>query len=190
MKSKPTINDLAQDPNDLKGKTVWVIDSHSLIFQVFHVIAEMTSPAGQPTNAVFGFTRDILFLLEEKQPDYLLCAFDLSGPTFRHEIYEQYKADRDEMPEALRPQIPLIKRMLDAFAIPVLECEGYEADDVLATIAPLVDAKGGQCYLVTGDKDCRQLITDRVKVYNIRKDETFGCGCLDGDLGYSTRSSR
>src|SRR3972149_2126655 len=84
-------------PESLVGRTVWVIDAHSLIHQVFHALPEMTSPKGEPVGAVFGFTRDLLFLLEEKRADYLFCAFDLPGKTFRHEMYEQYKIQRPEM---------------------------------------------------------------------------------------------
>ena len=79
---------------DLTGKTVYVLDSHSLIFQVFHALPEMTSPRGEPTGAIFGFARDMMFLLDEKKPDYLLAAFDLSGPTFRHELFTAYKEQR------------------------------------------------------------------------------------------------
>ncbi len=170
-------------PADLQGKVVYVVDSHSLIFQVFHAMPEMTSPSGQPVAAVHGFTRDMLDLLENKRPDYLFCAFDLHGPTFRHEMYDQYKITRDEMPQDLRPQIPNIRRMLDALSIPTLDYEAYEADDILATVARLVDEMGGQCLLVTGDKDCRQLITDNVQVYNIRKDSVYDAEALKIDWG-------
>jgi DNA polymerase-1 len=164
----------APEAVDLAGKRVYVVDSHSLIFQVFHVIAEMTSPAGQQVNAVFGFTRDLLYLLEKHKPDFLFAAFDASGHTFRHDLYSGYKEGREEMPEELRPQIPHIQRICAALGIPVLEMEPYEADDILATIARQVDAAGGECVLVTGDKDCRQLLSERTRVYNIRKDELFG----------------
>ncbi|MEE8450872.1 MAG: DNA polymerase I, partial [Thermoguttaceae bacterium] len=160
-------------PQSLEGKTVWVIDSHSLIYQVFHALPNMAGPRGEPVGAVFGFTRDLLDLLQKKKPDYLFCAFDLPGKTFRHEMYDQYKAQRKEMPEDLRPQIESIRRVIGALGIPALACESYEADDVLATIARITDELGGQCIVVTGDKDCRQLITDRVMIYNIRKDEVF-----------------
>ncbi len=170
-------------PPDLTGKTVYAIDANSLIFQVFHAIPEMTSPRGEPVNSVFGFTRDLLFLLEKKKPDYLFCAFDMSGPTFRHDLYDGYKSQRSEMPGELRPQFPSIRRMIAALGIPILELEGYEADDVLATIARLTHDAGGECYLVTGDKDCRQLITDRVVVYNVRKDLMYDAGALAADWG-------
>ncbi|HUS40764.1 MAG TPA: DNA polymerase I [Pirellulales bacterium] len=163
---------------DLKHKTVYVVDSHSLIFQVFHAMSGITTPSGEPVAAVFGFARDVLSLIEKKKPDYLLCAFDLPGPTFRHELYDQYKADRGEMPDELRVQIPVIRRMLELLGIPVLEYEQHEADDVLATMARICDEAEASCYLVTGDKDCRQLITDNVKIYNIRKDEEFDAADL------------
>src|SRR5262245_24703918 len=128
-------------PN-LAGKTVYVVDSHSLIYQVFHALPEMTSPRGEPTGAIFGFARDMMALLEKK-PDYLFAAFDTSGPTFRHELSTTYKENRPEMPDQLRPQIGNIRRMLPALGIPVLECEGWEADDILATLARLVEQAGG-----------------------------------------------
>ena len=152
---------------------IYVIDSHSLIFQVFHALPEMTSPRGESVGAVYGFVRDILFLLESKQPDALICAFDLPGPTFRHNLYDDYKADRSEMPPSLVTQIPKIQTILDALGIPILSAPGYEADDVLATLARVCTESQANCYLVTGDKDCRQLINDRVAVYNIRKDLFF-----------------
>ena len=169
---------------DLKDKNVWVVDAHSLIFQVFHAIqGEMTSPRGQPMNAVFGFTRDILFMLEEKRPDYLFCAFDLEGGTFRNERFPAYKADRGEMPETLIPQIPEIKRLLAAMDIPVLESPGFEADDILARMADECEQRGANCILVTGDKDCRQLLSDRVKIYNVRKDMLYDTAALEKDWG-------
>ena len=127
----------------LAGQTVWVVDAHSLIHQVFHAIPDMTSPSGQPVNAVYGFTRDLLYLLESKQPDFLFCAFDLPGKTFRHELYEQYKAGRPEMHEDLVPQIAFVHRMVEALGIPLLDREGFEADDVLATVARLTDDWAG-----------------------------------------------
>jgi DNA polymerase I len=166
---------------DLSGKTVYVVDAHSLIFQVFHAMPEMTGPRGDPTGAVFGFTRDMLYLLDEKKPDYLFAAFDLLGPTFRHELFTAYKEHRTEMPEALRPQLRQIRRVLAGLGIPVVECESYEADDVMATIARIVDEAGGNCYVVTSDKDCRQLITERVKLYNVRKDTVIDAAALEED---------
>ena len=167
----------------LKGRTVFIVDSHSLIFQVFHAIGEMTSPQGEPVNAIFGFTRDLLFLLREKKPDYLFCAFDRPGPTFRHDIYPEYKADRGEMPDELSVQFPGIRQIAEAFQIPILEVDAFEADDILATVAHQADHLGAECFLVTSDKDCRQLITDRVKIYNIRKHTIYDAHHLNKDWG-------
>jgi DNA polymerase-1 len=170
-------------PERLDGQVVYVVDAHSLIYQVFHAMPDMTGPQGQPIGAVHGFIRDIVDLLQNKQPDYLFCAFDAPGDTFRHELYQNYKLTREEMPSDLRPQIPNIHRMLDALGVARLQCSNYEADDILATIARRVDQLGGECYLVTNDKDCRQLITERVKVYNIRKNQVYDAAELQKEWG-------
>lgn len=172
-----------ETPATLAGKTVYVVDSHSLIYQVFHAMPEMTGPSGQPVGAVQGFLRDMVDLMENRRADYLLCAFDHPGTNFRHDLYPQYKAHREEMPLDLQLQIPLIQQFLDALAIPVLSIAGFEADDVLATVSRIVAEEGGLCYLVTGDKDCRQLISERVKVLNIRKNEVFDEVALEATWG-------
>lgn len=165
------------------GSTVYVVDAHSLIFQVFHAIPEMTSPRGEPVNAVFGFTKDLLKLIEEKRPDALICAFDPPGDTFRHEIYPVYKGERGEMPGELRSQFPKIEEVVRALGIPIFSVPRFEADDVLATVARRCDEAGIRCRVVTGDKDCRQLITDNVAVYNIRKDLVYDEVALQADWG-------
>ena len=143
----------------------------------------MSSPGGEQVGAVFGFVRDMLYLIEDKKPNALICAFDLPGPTFRDALFDAYKAERGEMPADLVSQIPKIERVLGAMSIPVLSCEGYEADDVLATIARICDERGANCFIVSGDKDCRQLITDRVAVFNIRKNQVFDAAALREDWG-------
>jgi len=170
-------------PDSLRGKTVYVIDAHSLIYQVYHALPEMTSPRGEPVGAVYGFARDVLYLLEVKRPDYLFCAFDVPGKTFRHELFDQYKIHRPEMPDDLVPQIESIRRLISALGVPALGCQSFEADDVMATLARITHQLGGQCRLVTGDKDCRQLISDRVAVYNIRKDQVFDREALKAEWG-------
>src|SRR5262245_39604239 len=99
---------------------LFALDAFALIFQVFHAIPEMSSPSGLPTNALYGFTRDLLFLRSEKKPDYLVCAFDVAGPTFRDEIFKEYKANRAPMPDDLCMQVPMIREVLEAMRIPVL----------------------------------------------------------------------
>jgi DNA polymerase-1 len=152
---------------------MYLIDAHSLIFQVFHAIPAMTSPKGLPTNALFGFTRDVLFLRTEKKPDYLIAVFDVAGPTFRDRLYPEYKAHRAPMPDDLQPQIALIHQLLEAMRVPILGQSGFEADDVIATVATAAAQRGLEVFICTTDKDCRQLINDRVRLYNLRKKEVL-----------------
>ncbi|MFG0289790.1 MAG: DNA polymerase I [Rhodopirellula sp. JB044] len=163
---------------DLDDKLVVVIDSHSLIYQVFHALPPMTSTGGLPVNAVYGFVGDMLELISRKNPDYLIATFDKSEITFRNELFPQYKANRDSMPDELRQQIPLIRQAVDAMGIGIMEEGGFEADDLLATVAAKVEAAGGRCLVVTSDKDCRQLITDKTQIYNLRKDEIIDANKL------------
>lgn len=165
------------------GSTVYVVDAHSLIFQVFHAIPEMTSPRGEPVNAVFGFAKDLLKLIEEKRPDAVICAFDPPGDTFRHDLYPVYKGERSETPGELRSQFPMIQEVVTALGIPIISVPRFEADDVLATVSRLCDEARVHCRVVTGDKDCRQLITDHVAVYNIRKDLVYDAVALAADWG-------
>ncbi len=167
----------------LDESTVYVIDAHSLIYQVFFAMGEMTSPTGQPVNAVYGFVRDMLDIIEKKKPGHLICTFDQGSVTFRNEMYAEYKAHRDPMPDDLRSQIPLIQKMLHALGIPVLGVDNFEADDLMATLARKIEERGGRCYLVTNDKDCRQLITGRVKLFNIRKNRVYDETSLMNDWG-------
>jgi DNA polymerase-1 len=162
---------------------LYLVDAHSLIFQVFHAIKGMTSPSGLPTNALFGFARDMAFLRTDRRPDYLVCAFDVAGRTLREQIYPDYKAHRAPMPDDLVVQLPLIHRLLEAMRIPELGVEGYEADDVIATVARVAAARGIDVYICTSDKDCRQLIDDHVRLFNLRKRQEFGRKELLDDWG-------
>lgn len=166
-----------------RTETLFLIDAYALIFQVFHAIREMTSPKGVPTNALFGFTRDLLYLHQERAPDYLVCVFDGEKPTFREQIYAEYKAHRSAMPEELRVQLAPIRQLLAAMRIPVLIEEGFEADDVIATVSCRAAEQGLEVFICTSDKDCRQLLTNKVKMYNLRKRQVFDCGSLKEDWG-------
>ena len=157
----------------LEESVVYVIDSYALIYQLFFALPPMSGPSGQPVGAIHGYARDIVELIESKSPTHVVAVFDPPGEVFRHEFYPEYKANRDPMPDDLRNQIPNIKRMLDAMGIARLEVPNYEADDVMATVAHQIDQAGGTAFLVTSDKDCRQLISENVKMYNIRKDAIF-----------------
>lgn len=154
---------------DLSGKRVFVVDAYGLVYQVFHALPPMFGKDGEMVNAVFGFVRDIFLLLEHQCPDLLFCAFDLHAPTFRSQLYSEYKATREKMPEELIGQIPRIREILETLRIPVLALEGFEADDILATAAERVSKAGGTCILVTSDKDSRQLISDSVSIFSLRR---------------------
>src|SRR5437660_764267 len=127
--------------------TLYLVDAHSLIFQVFHALPEMTSPSGLPTNALFGFTKDVLFLRNEKKPTYLVVCFDTPGKTFRDDIYDAYKAHRSPMPDDLQLQIPLIHEMLSGMRIATVALEGYEADDLIATLAAAGAERGLDVFI-------------------------------------------
>lgn len=152
------------------GGRLFLIDGSSFCYRAFYAIRELATSKGQPTNAVYGVVAMLRRLLEEEKPEYLAVAFDLPGPTFRHERYERYKEHRRPMPEALVDQLPWIKETLAGFRIPLFELQGYEADDVLGTIALRAAGKGLTVYLVTGDKDALQLVGERVKIYRPLKD--------------------
>jgi DNA polymerase I len=156
------------------GDLVVLVDSHSLIYQVFHALPSMTSPKGQEVGAVHGFLRDIANLLQQWKPDFFVCTFDASDTTFRNEIYEEYKAHREPMPDSLRDQVGMIHQCLDILEVPKVSMVGYEADDLMATLALDASQRGAKVLLVTSDKDCRQLISDRVQMLNVRKNELFG----------------
>jgi DNA polymerase-1 len=167
---------------DAPAESLYLLDAHSLIYQVFHAIAAMSSPSGLPTNAVFGFTRD-LFFIREKNPTAMIAVFDAPGKTFRDAIFTEYKAHRAPMPDDLQLQIPMIHDLLAAMNVPMLSLPGFEADDIIATLARLGDQRGMNVFICSSDKDCRQLITDRVKIFNLRKREVFDRDALLKDWG-------
>jgi len=162
---------------------LYIVDTFSLIFQVFHALPEMTSPSGQPTNAVFGIARDLQYLRNEIRPAYLMCAMDSPAPAVRNEWFAEYKANRAEMPEDLEPQIPLILQVIEGFGVPVLDCPGWEADDVIATVVRQAVARGIDVRIVTSDKDARQLLGPHVELYNVRKNSFFNVDALREDWG-------
>ena len=169
---------------DIKGWNVYVVDAHSLIFQVFHALPEMSSPRGEQVGAVFGFVRDMLYLIEDKKPDALICAFDLPGPTFRDELYDAYKAERGEMPDDLVGQIPEDRAGARSLGDSGSRPAKATRPTTCSPPSPASATKpGANCFIVTGDKDCRQLITDRVAVYNIRKNQVFDAAALREDWG-------
>lgn len=156
-----------------KNPKVFLIDGSSYIYRAFFAIAHLSNSKGFPTNAIYGFTNMLLKILREKGAEYAAIAFDAPGPTFRHEVFGEYKANRPSMPEDLRVQVPHIKEVVSALRVPVLEKEGYEADDLIATLARRLEREGIETVVVSGDKDLMQLISSRITLYDPMKDKTF-----------------
>ena len=141
-----------------------LIDGHSILNRAFFGIPDLTNSEGLHTNAVYGFLNILFKILEEEKPNYLTVAFDLSAPTFRHKMFEEYKGTRKPMADELRQQVPVMKEMLSAMGIPVVTKEGYEADDILGTIAKRSEALGMEVSIVSGDRDLLQLATEHIKI--------------------------
>lgn len=148
---------------DMSEKLV-LIDGHSILNRAFFGIPDLTNAQGLHTNAVYGFLNIMFKILEEEQPEYLTVAFDVSQPTFRHEMFAEYKGTRKPMASELREQVPLMKEMLKAMGVTVTEKGGYEADDLLGTIAKRSEREGKEVVIVSGDRDLLQLATDHIKI--------------------------
>ena len=145
-----------------------ILDGNSIVNRAFYGVRPLNAPDGTPTNAVYGFLAILQKLLDGEAPDSLCVAFDLPAPTFRHDMFEGYKAQRKPMPDDLAVQMPLLKETLDAMHIRRLEAEGWEADDVLGSVAAKCEKSGWACEIVTGDKDSFQLITDTTSVLHVK----------------------
>jgi DNA polymerase-1 len=149
-----------------ENSRLFIIDGNSYIYRAFYAIQHLSTSKGLPTNAVFGFTRMLLKVLNQQQPEYLVIAFDHKAPTFRHKQYTEYKAHRPPMPEDLIPQIPYIKQIVEALNIPSLELAGYEADDIIGTLAQLAQKEKIKTVIITGDKDIFQLLDENTLVFD------------------------
>lgn len=151
-----------------KGKFM-LIDGHSLLHRAFHALPTMTTSSGMHTNAVYGFATMLNRLLDDEQPDYVVVAFDCAAPTFRHAAFEAYKATRPSMAEELRTQIPIVHELVEAHNIGSSQLEGYEADDILGTLARQAHEAGCPVVIVTGDKDALQLVRPGIEVLITRR---------------------
>ncbi|MRR53815.1 MAG: DNA polymerase I [Deltaproteobacteria bacterium] len=155
-------------------ETLYLIDGSSYIYRAYFAIRHLSSPKGFPTNALYGFTQMLLKVLKDHKPDHVAVVFDLGRQTFRNELYPEYKANRAAMPDDLVPQILPIKEMVRAFNIPVLEKQGFEADDIIGTIARKCEEAGLAVVVVTGDKDLMQIVTSNVTLLDTMKDKVSG----------------
>ncbi len=144
------------------GKTFFIIDGSSYIYRAFYAIRRLTNSKGMATQAVYGFITMLLKVVRERKPDYMCVVFDAPGRNFRHDLSDVYKATRQASPEELGPQIPYIKKVVQYFGVSQLEMAGYEADDLIATLALWGSGRGLEIVVVSGDKDLHQLIRDPV----------------------------
>ena len=149
------------------------IDGNSILNRAYYGIRLLTNKNGVYTNAVLGFMNIYFKNFEEVKPDRVAVAFDLKAPTFRHKAVNTYKANRKGMPEELAQQLPIVKELLTYMGIRIVECEGYEADDILGTLSKVCSDSGGECCILTGDRDSLQLVNDRVTVRLATTKETI-----------------
>lgn len=152
-----------------------VLDGNSIINRAFYGIKLLSTKNGDYTNAVYGFLNMLKRFEDMCSPDAVTVAFDVHAPTFRHKKYDLYKAGRHAMPDELRQQMPVVKNILHLLGIKTIECEGWEADDVLGTLAKACRDNGNECYIATGDRDSLQLAHDGVKVLLARTKSTDVC---------------
>jgi len=153
------------------GKTIYLVDGTAYVYRAYHAIRNLSNSTGLPTNAVLGFTKMLNKLIEDRSPEYIAMFFDSKGPTFRHKLYGEYKANRPPMPEDLSIQIPHIKKVSEGFNLEPIELQGFEADDLIGTIAGSAEKSGFNVVIITGDKDFMQLVTDRITIWDPMKDE-------------------
>src|SRR5215472_1545317 len=151
-------------------KKLYLVDGMSHIFRAFYAIRGLSNSKGMATNAVYGFTTMLRKLINEEKPDYLSVILDSTEPTFRHEAYEGYKANRGAFPEDLSPQIPYIIKVCEALRVPTVRVPGYEADDIIGTLAKRASKEGIVSVIVSNDKDMCQLVEDQ-KIFILRADK-------------------
>jgi len=149
-------------------KKLLIIDGHSLLYRAFHALPPLTNKKGQLTNAVYGFLLILFKAIKDVEANYVVACFDTRKPTFRHEQFQDYKAGRAKMPDGLVSQMPIMKEVLNAFSIPMFEKEGFEADDLVATIAKKY-GNGAKVFILSGDLDNLQLVDENISVYTMGK---------------------
>ena len=151
----------------METKKLFLLDAYALIFRAYYALirAPRFTAGGMNTSAIFGFVNTLNDILKKENPSHIAVCFDPQGPTFRHEAYEAYKAEREATPEDIKLSIPYIKEILQAYRIPIIEVPGFEADDVIASLAVKAEKQGFDTFMMTPDKDFGQLVTDHIKIY-------------------------
>jgi DNA polymerase-1 len=168
-------------------ETLYVIDGSSYIHRAYHAMGGLTNSKGFPTGAVFGFTAMLMKTLKDKSPKRIVVVFDAKGKTFRHDVYPEYKANRPSMPEDLRLQIPKIYDVVQNYGIPSLAVEGYEADDIVATLTRLATGKQWDVVIISSDKDLMQLVGDNVSMWDPQRDVVYDAAAVKAKFGVDPR---
>ncbi|MFB3078656.1 MAG: DNA polymerase I, partial [Lysobacterales bacterium] len=153
-----------------KQSTLYLVDGSSYLYRAFHALPNLTNSRSEPTGALLGVANMLKRLLNEENPEYIAVVFDARGPTFRHELYPEYKANRPPMPPELRQQVEQILEFTGLLGLPLLQIDGVEADDVIGTLCRVAEAEGMNCMISTGDKDLAQLVSDRTTLVNTMTD--------------------
>ena len=167
----------------VEKKKLFLVDGSSYIYRAFFALPHLSTSDGIPTNAVYVFTAMLQRLVNDYKPSLIAIVLDAPGPTFRHEVYQSYKANRPKMPDSLAAQIPYIKEVIQAFNIPVVEKEGFEADDIIATLAKQAEADGAEVTIITGDKDLLQLVTGHITLFDTMKDTATDVDAVKKKIG-------
>ena len=166
-------------------RVLYLIDISSYFYRAFHALPALSNSQGLPTNAAYGVTTMLLKVLRERQPQHLALVFDAKGPTFRHDLYKEYKAHRPPMPEALVTQLPYIKKIIDALNLPAVVFEGYEADDLIATLVRRAREEGYEVEIISGDKDLLPLVQDGVDMWDPMKEVRYDPAAIREKYGLS-----
>ncbi len=184
MVQKPRGKGAFDPPKETKSPpTAYLVDGSAFVHRAYHAIRGLSNSKGLPTNAVFGFTRMLLKLIQDRSPEFAAIFFDAKGPTFRHRIFKDYKANRPPMPEDLALQIPYIKRVVEGFKLSAVERPGYEADDLIGTVSRSAQEAGFDVVMVTGDKDFMQLVTEKAVLWDPMKDKGTDLKGLTAEYG-------
>ena len=151
-------------------KSIYIVDVSSMFFRAFYAIRPLTSSQGVPVNAVYGFISMIVKLFKDKKPDHVVFCYDRKEPSFRKTLYTEYKANRSEMPEDLQVQMPYLKKVGSLFGICDMELDTFEADDLIGTVTRMARKEDYEVFIVSGDKDFCQLVSDKIFIYDTMKE--------------------
>ena len=173
----------------MKNNTIYILDSYGLIYRSYYAFISrpLVNEKGENVSAIYGFFSNFLSLLQKNEVNYVVAAFDSRTPTFRHEMYPEYKATRQKTPEDLHGQVPIIEEILTALGVTTIRQDGFEADDLIATVARQCKEAKRECRILSGDKDLMQLVDDTT--FMMKSDKTGGWETIDFWMGRSTRTN-